>query len=124
MKAYIASRERLSRHATALCNRCTMHTMDTRPIFPSWWRAGALAYTAAGLVCVVSSAAFPDSETAMLAAIAGALPWSLALLTLDLAPGVAQTALLLLAGGWAVNAAFFWWLALRRPAHRLPAQDD
>lgn len=101
-----------------------MHTMDTRPIFPSWWRVGALAYTAAGVVCVVSSAAFPGSEMAMLAAIAGALPWSLALLTLDLAPGVAQTALLLLAGSWAVNAGLFWWLALRRPAHRLPARDD
>jgi len=52
----------------------------------------------------------------MLAAIAGALPWSLALLTLDLTPGVAQTALILLAGGWAFNAALLWWRARRRSA--------
>ncbi|MBT2334708.1 hypothetical protein J7E49_12440 [Variovorax paradoxus] len=123
MKAYIASRERPSRHATALCKCCNMHIMDTRPSFPSWWRAGALAYTAAGVVCVVSSAAFPQSEMAMLAAIAGALPWSLALLTLDLAPGVAQTALLLLAGSWTVNAGLLWWRALRHATHRRPAQD-
>ena len=50
----------------------------------------------------------------MLAAIAGALPWSLALLTLDLTPGVAQIALILLAGGWAFNAALLWWLVHRR----------
>jgi len=103
-----------------------MHTAepDPRPLFPSWSRLGALAYTAAGVVCVVSSAAFPESETAMLAAIAGALPWSLALLTLDLAPGVAQTALIVLAGGWAVNAALLWWLALRRTARRTPSRGD
>ena len=101
-----------------------MDTTDPRPPFPSWWRIGALAYSTAGVVCVVSSATLPDSELAMLAAIAGALPWSLALLTLDLAPGVAQTALFLLAGGWAVNAALLWWLALRRPGHRAPSRAD
>lgn len=105
-----------------------MDTTDHRPPFPSWWRIGALAYSTVGVVCVVSSAAFPANELAMLAAIAGALPWSLALLTLDLEPGVAQTALLLLAGGWAVNAALLWWLALRRPGrsctgrHRAPTE--
>jgi hypothetical protein len=75
-------------------------------------------------LCVLSSAAFPDSETAMLAAIAGALPWSLALLTLELAPGIAQTALVVLAAGWAVNAALLWWLALRRSSARASSQGD
>jgi len=103
-----------------------MHTAEPTPQahFPSWWRLAALAYTAVGVVCVASSAAFPESEAAMLAAIAGALPWSLALLTLDLAPGVAQTALILLAGGWALNAAFLWWLARRRSASRSDSRDD
>ncbi|MDQ0569897.1 hypothetical protein QFZ42_001731 [Variovorax paradoxus] len=101
-----------------------MDTADPRPLFPSWWRIGALAYSAAGVVCVASSAAFPGSELGMLAAIAGALPWSLALLTLDLEPGVARTALLLLAGGWAINAALLWWLALRRSALRAPSRVD
>ncbi|SDH31324.1 hypothetical protein [Variovorax sp. OV700] len=103
-----------------------MHTAEPepRPLFPSWWRLGAFAYSAAGVVCVVASAAFPENETAMLAAIAGALPWSLVLLTLDLAPGVAQTALVVLAGGWAVNAALLWWLALRRTAPRTPSRGD
>jgi len=126
-KAYISSRERLSRPDTSICNRQHMHTAGTdpvRPLFPSWWRTAALAYTAAGVVCVVSSALFPESETAMLAAIAGSLPWSLALLTLDLSPGVAQTALFLLAASWAANAALVWWLALRRAARRAPARGD
>jgi hypothetical protein len=101
-----------------------MDTAGPRPLFPSWWRIGALAYSAAGVVCVVSSAVHPESELAMLGAIAGALPWSLALLTLDLTPGVAQTALLLLAGGWAVNAALLWWLALRRSGHGTPSKGD
>lgn len=101
-----------------------MNTANPRPLLPSWWRIGALAYSAAGVVCVASSAMHPENEVAMLAAIAGALPWSLALLTLDLTPGVAQTALLLLAGGWAVNAALLWWLALRRSGHGTPSRGD
>ncbi|MDQ0024740.1 hypothetical protein J2X90_002542 [Variovorax paradoxus] len=118
MKTYTATRERLSRHDAANRNCQPMHTAEPnpRPHFPSWWRLGAIAYTAMGVVCVASSAAFPESEAAMLAAIAGALPWSLALLTLDLTPGVAQTALILLAGGWAFNAALLWWRARRRSA--------
>jgi hypothetical protein len=126
LKTYNATRERLSRHDAANCNRPHMHTAEPTPRahFPSWWRLGALAYTAVGLVCVASSAAFPESEAAMLAAIAGALPWSLALLTLDLAPGVAQTALILLAGGWALNAALLWWLARRRSAPRSELRGD
>jgi hypothetical protein len=120
------TRERLSRHDAANCDRTHMHTAEPapRPLIPSWWRLGALAYTAAGVLCVLSSAAFPDSETAMLAAIAGALPWSLALLTLELAPGVAQTALVVLAAGWAVNAALLWWLALKRSSARASSQGD
>jgi hypothetical protein len=45
----------------------------------------------------------------------------MSLLTLDLSPGVANTALMLLAGSWAINAALLWWLALRRPTHHGPS---
>ncbi len=96
---------------------------DASPRLPSGWRMAAVAYTAAGVGAIVACAAWPESETAMLAAIGGGLPWSLSLLTLDLAPGVAQTALLLLAGGWAANASLLWWLALRRGGHRAPPHD-
>ncbi|MDH6166126.1 hypothetical protein M2282_001267 [Variovorax boronicumulans] len=77
------------------------------------WRIAASIYTVAGAVCVLGSAVVPESDVGMLVAIAGGLPWSLGLLTLDLSPGVASTALLLLAGSWTVNAALLWWLALR-----------
>lgn len=81
----------------------------------SGWRTAALIYTVTGAVCLLASAVMPESDVGMLAAIAGGLPWSLSLLTLGLAPGVASTALLLLAASWAINAALLWWLALRRP---------
>lgn len=104
-----------------------MHTADapdTRSPLPSGWRLAALAYTAAGVAGIVACALHPESEIAMLATIAGGLPWSLGLLTLDLAPGVAQTALLLLAGSWAINAALLWWLALRRGGRHTSAHED
>ena len=81
--------------------------------FRSGWRIAASIYTVAGVVCVLGSAVVPESDVGMLVAIAGGLPWSLGLLTLDLSPGVASTALLLLAGSWAINATLLWWLALR-----------
>ncbi|SEK07104.1 hypothetical protein SAMN05216567_101755 [Variovorax sp. OK605] len=89
--------------------------LQKRPGPRAGWRTAALIYTIGGVVCILASAVVPDSEVGMLVAIAGGLPWSLSLLTLGLSPGVATTALLLLAGSWAVNAALLWWLALRRP---------
>jgi hypothetical protein len=86
------------------------------------WRIAASIYTIAGVVCVLGSAVVPESDVGMLVAIAGALPWSLSLLTLDLSPGVASTALLLLGAGWAINAALLWWLALR-PRNPTPRHD-
>lgn len=91
-----------------------MHTAHSRPRLSSRWQVAALAYTVIGVVCLLACIAAPESEAAMVLAIVGGLPWSLGLLSLDLAPGVAQTALLVLAGGWAVNAALLWWIARRR----------
>lgn len=88
---------------------------SSRPPRRSGWRTAALIYTVSGVVCILAMAVAPDSEVGMLAAIAGGLPWSLSLLTLGLSPGVASTALVMLAASWAINAALLWWLALRRP---------
>lgn len=79
------------------------------------WRLAAQVYTALGLICLLASAALPGDDVAVLASIAVGLPWSLGLVALELSPGVAQMALLILGAGWAVNAAVLWWLALRRP---------
>jgi hypothetical protein len=94
---------------------------NSRPPPRSGWRTAALIYTVTGAVCILACAVVPDSEAGMLVAIAGGLPWSLSLLTLDLSPGVANTALIMLAGSWAINAALLWWLALRRPGHHGPS---
>lgn len=91
-----------------------------KPLRPGW-RNAALIYTATGAVCLLASAVAPESDVGMLAAIAGGLPWSLGLLTLGLSPGVASTALAMLAVSWTVNAALLWWLALRRPRIEAPS---
>jgi hypothetical protein len=90
-----------------------MSTARSPLSFRPGWRIAASVYTVAGVACVLGSAVVPESDVGMLVAIAGGLPWSLGLLTLDLSPGVANTALLLIAGSWAVNAGLLWWLALR-----------
>jgi hypothetical protein len=92
--------------------------LHKRPASRSGWRAVALIYTVGGVACILACAVVPESEAGMLVAIAGGLPWSLSLMTLDLSPGVANTALLMLAASWAVNAALLWWMALRRPNRR------
>ncbi|WP_253278286.1 hypothetical protein [Variovorax paradoxus] len=96
--------------------------LSPRSLRPGW-RIAASIYTVAGVVCVLGSAVVPESDVGMLVAIAGGLPWSLGLLTLDLSPGVASTALLLIAGSWAVNAALLWWLALRPRDDGFPSDD-
>ncbi|WP_422086334.1 hypothetical protein [Variovorax sp.] len=85
------------------------------------WRTAALIYTVAGAVCIFGCALVPESDVGMLVAIAGGLPWSLSLLTLGLSPGVAHTALLMLAASWAANAALLWWMAMRRPGRHSPS---
>ncbi|GAC1359697.1 MAG: hypothetical protein NVSMB34_14660 [Variovorax sp.] len=115
-KHYIVVRQMPSLGDAAVGNPCVMHTTHPRSRPHSLWHLAALVYTCAGVVGVIASATLPANEAAMLIAIAGGLPWSLSLLTLDLTSGVAQTAVLLLAGSWAVNAALVWWLALRRAA--------
>jgi uncharacterized membrane protein YdfJ with MMPL/SSD domain len=92
-----------------------MRTATSRPDPRNVWRTVALIYTVSGVVCILAMVLVPESDVGMLVAIAGGLPWSLGLLTLGLSPGVASTALLMLAVSWAINAALLWWMALRRP---------
>ncbi|WP_432731426.1 hypothetical protein [Variovorax sp. W6] len=98
-----------------------MPIANSRPPARSGWRVAALAYTVTGVVCILACAVAPDSDVSLLIAIAGGLPWSLSLLTLGLSPGVADTALLMLAASWSVNVALLWWLALRRPGQHGPS---
>jgi len=98
-----------------------MPAATPRPPVRRGWRAAALIHTVAGVVCILGCAVSPESDASLLAAIAGGLPWSLSLLTLGLSPGVAETALLMLAASWTVNAALLWWLALRRPRRHGPS---
>lgn len=98
-----------------------MPIANSRSPVRSGWRVAALIYTVAGVVCILGCAVAPDSDVSLLIAIAGGLPWSLSLLTLGLSPGVADTALLMLAASWSVNAALLWWLALRRPGPHSPS---
>ncbi|MFH0131437.1 hypothetical protein ACGLHS_14610 [Variovorax sp. VaC1] len=102
-----------------------MPTANSRSFQLSGWRLAASIYTIVGVICIVACALAPESDVGMLIAILGGLPWSLSLLTLGLSPGVAHTALLLLAGSWAINAALLWWLALRRrrQVHRVPSHS-
>lgn len=102
-----------------------MPTANSRPLQLSGWRLAASIYTVVGVVCIVACALAPESDVGMLIAILGGLPWSLSLLTLGLSPGVAHTALLLLAGSWSINAALLWWLALRRrrQVHGVPSHS-
>lgn len=97
-----------------------MPTANSRSTPRNGWRTAALVYTVAGVVCIFAMALVPENDVGMLVAIAGSLPWSLSLLTLHLSPGVANTALLMLAVSWAVNAALLWWLALRPRSPRHP----
>jgi hypothetical protein len=100
-----------------------MHLTHSRQLSPrSGWRLFATVYTVVGAICVLACAALPDNELAMLAAIAGGLPWSLSLLALQLAPGFAALAVVVLALAWALNAALLWWLALRPRAGRANRQ--
>ncbi|MDM0066566.1 hypothetical protein [Variovorax sp. J31P207] len=71
----------------------------------AWWLPGACSALAAAL----AAAAFHPSESLLLAvAILCALPWSLALLLLDLSHGFADRAALVVSLGLFANAILIW----------------
>jgi hypothetical protein len=73
----------------------------------AWWLPGACSACA---LILAASALRPTEHTVLLSiAILCALPWSLALLLLQVGPGFADTAAVVVAFGLAANAALMWW---------------
>lgn len=86
-----------------------------------WWLVPAVA-SALAAPLLAAALQTPHKESPLLAvAILGALPWSLVLMLVDLAPGFASRAGLVVAAGLAINLALLWGLCIawrRRRARR------
>jgi hypothetical protein len=83
----------------------------------AWWLPGAWS----ALTVALAAATLRPSEQSLLltVAILCALPWSLALLLLDLSQGFADRAALIVTLGLFANAALIWWFtALLRARFR------
>lgn len=96
-----------------------------------WWLTVAFGVAVTVLVGVLVAAALqtPSAENGLLsAAILCALPWSLALLTLDQTPGFAARAGFVVVGGVCLNFALLWAASLgvaaywRRRQHQRPSK--
>jgi hypothetical protein len=74
----------------------------------AWWLP-ALCSVLAAVLAVAAFRLTSEENMLLTAAILGALPWSLLLLALDLGPGFAGRAALLVSAGLCVNAALLWW---------------
>jgi len=74
----------------------------------AWWLPAACSAAACLLVATTLK---PSSEDSALLGIAilSALPWSLLLLALDLGPGFAARASVIVSAGLCANAALLWW---------------
>lgn len=83
----------------------------------AWWLPGAWSALA---VTLVAAALQPSEQSILLTVgILCALPWSLALLLLDLSQGFADRAAVVVALGLFANAALAWWFtALLRAQFR------
>lgn len=85
----------------------------TRPLPPLWYRhAWWLPGIASALAILMAAAALRPSEQSMLLVVAVlcALPWSLALLVLDLSAGFADRAAMVVCVGLLANVALLWGL--------------
>ncbi|HEY2254182.1 MAG TPA: hypothetical protein VGI11_00975 [Variovorax sp.] len=74
----------------------------------AWWLP-ALCSLLAGVLAVAAFRLTSEENILLTAAILGALPWSLLLLALDLGPGFAGRAALVVSAGLCVNAGLLWW---------------
>jgi len=83
----------------------------------SWWVPGMCSAFA---VMLILATLRPDEQSLLLAvAILCALPWSLALLVLDLGQGFADRAAVIVTVGLVANVALLWWAtALLRARYR------
>ena len=73
----------------------------------AWWIPGAWSALAATLA--VATLRPSEQGIFLMVAILCALPWSLALLLLDLSQGFADRAALIVIAGLIANAALTWW---------------
>jgi hypothetical protein len=89
----------------------------------AWWLPGAWSALAATLAVATLR---PSEQTVLLmVAILCALPWSLALLLLDLSQGFADRAAMIVTVGLFANAALIWWFtALLRSRFRHRQEPD
>lgn len=91
--------------------RCTISAMTTHRLPPlyryAWWLPGAWS----ALAVILADATLRPSEQSLLLAVAilCALPWSLALLLLDLSQGFADRAAVTVILALFANAAAAWW---------------
>lgn len=74
----------------------------------AWWIPGAWSALAATLA--VATLRPSEQSIFLMVAILCALPWSLALLLVDLSQGFADRAALIVIAGLIANAALTWWL--------------
>lgn len=91
----------------------------------AWW---VPSFGTALAVPLVAATLKPSEQSVLLAiAILCALPWTLALLLLDLSAGFADRAGLVVCLGLFANVAFLWWataLLRARVAHRWVQRSD
>ena len=82
-----------------------------------WWLP---AIGTALVVPLVAATLKPSGQSALLVlAILCALPWTLALLLLDLSAGFADRAALLICAGLFANVMLLWWSTARLRAHAI-----
>jgi hypothetical protein len=94
-----------------------MTTHRLPPLYRHAWSAFTVSLAAATLR--------PSEQGILLTvAILCALPWSLALLLLELSQGFADRAALIVTRGLFANAAFIWWLTAVLRARFLRRQSD
>ena len=101
-----------------------MTTHQLPPLYRhAWWLPGAWSALAATLAIATLR---PSAQSVLLmVAILCALPWSLALLLLDLSQGFAHRAAVIVTAGLFVNAVLTWWFtALLRARFRHRVELD
>jgi hypothetical protein len=74
----------------------------------AWWLPGA--WTALAATLAVATLRPSEQSILLMVAILCALPWSLALLLLDLSQGFADRAALIVTAGLVANAVLTWWI--------------
>ena len=106
-----------------------MAFMDTnRPPFwyrHAWWLPGACSAFAVPLI--VAALRPTEQSVLLVVAILCALPWTLALLLLDLSQGFADRAAVIVCLGLCANVALLWWftaLARARSRHHKARELD